>query len=300
VSQPGYRGRFAPSPTGPLHFGSLVAALGSWLDARHHGGRWLLRIEDIDPPRQRQGAVEAQLRTLQAFGLEPDEPPWCQSARSDAYEAALAELGRRGLLFECRCSRSDLAEMGGIHVACVARPSGRHPALRLRTPDQVLDFDDRLQGRQSQSLRGSAGDVVLRRADGLYAYQLAVVVDDAAQGITVVVRGADLLESTPRQIALQQALGLHTPRYMHLPLVLDAQGAKLGKSLAAMPLRDDAPLPALRAAWRFLLPELCLPGGDRVSTWLENAAGGYRPEALHRQSKCVPGWAGDPTGIIAT
>jgi len=276
----GYRGRFAPSPTGPLHFGSLVAALGSWLDARHHDGSWLLRIEDIDPPRERPGATVAQLRTLQAMGLEADEPPLRQSSRREAYDAALAQLLAAGLAFECRCSRSDLAPSGGIHRACVEHPSGLNTALRMRMPAECIGFIDRLRGAQAQDVRREVGDVVLRRSDGLYAYQLAVVVDDAWQGVTDIVRGADLIESTPRQIALQRMLGLGTPRYLHLPLALDGAGQKLSKSLAALPIDDRDPLPALRAAWRFLLPDLPAPTAGSVERWLQRAVAAYRPDAL--------------------
>jgi len=279
-----YRGRFAPSPTGPLHFGSLVAALGSWLDARHHGGTWLVRIEDIDPPRERAGAAAAQLRTLAAHGLDPDEPVLRQSTRSDAYEAALAQLAAAGLLFECRCSRTQLAASKGLHLACVASGSTRTPALRLRAVDEVIAVEDRLAGTLRQHQRADVGDVVLKRADGLYAYQLAVVVDDAMQGITDVVRGADLLDSTPRQIALQRVLDVPTPRYLHLPLVLDAQGSKLSKSHAAMPVDDSAPLPTLTAAWRFLLPDEPAPTASDVAAWLREAAARYRPAALRRSN----------------
>lgn len=284
----GYRGRFAPSPTGPLHFGSLVAALGSWLDARHHDGRWLLRIEDIDPPRERPGAAAAQLRTLEAMGLRADEPPLWQSSRGDAYDAALAKLLAAGLAFECRCSRSDLAPAGGIHRACVERPSGLNAALRMRMPAERVGFIDRLRGAQTQDLRQEIGDVVLRRSDGLYAYQLAVVVDDAWQGITDIVRGADLIGSTPRQIALQRMLGMSTPRYLHLPLALDGSGQKLSKSLAALPVDDRDPLAALRAAWRFLLPDLPSPEAGGVEGWLQGAVAAYRPEALRIHDAAAP------------
>lgn len=248
-----YRGRFAPSPTGDLHFGSLIAALGSWLDARAHGGEWLIRIEDLDPPREVAGAAERQLATLAAFGLHSDAPVVRQSERAALYEAALARLERDGLLFRCACSRSDLAASHGIHHACM-RPwqPGRVYALRCRMPDETICFEDRCCARVCQSLREAVGDLVLRRSDGWYAYQLAVVVDDAEQGITDVVRGADLLDSTPRQILLQRLLGLPTPNYLHLPLVRDEHGRKLSKSLAALPVDAGDPLPALRAAWNYL------------------------------------------------
>ena len=248
----GYRGRFAPSPTGPLHFGSLVAALGSWLRAREQHGTWLVRIEDIDPPRAVPGAAEAQLRTLHRFGLVSDEPVWWQSERSAVYAGQLARLRRAGLAFDCYCSRSALAATGGVHRHCVAFDADRSPAIRARVPDLALEFNDRLQGRQGQHLGREVGDFVLWRVEGWPAYQLAVVVDDAEQRITEVVRGSDLLDSTARQIWLQRALDYPTPEYLHLPLALDPQGRKLGKSLAALPLDDDDPAPALRAAWRFL------------------------------------------------
>ncbi|MGI8560330.1 MAG: tRNA glutamyl-Q(34) synthetase GluQRS [Luteimonas sp.] len=248
-----HRGRFAPSPTGPLHFGSLLAAFGSWLLARRAGGQWLVRIEDLDPPREVAGAADAQLRTLSAFGLLPDAPVARQSERSPLYQAALDRLLARGDAFECHCSRSALAASGGIHRACVAGATRADASIRLRVPDGALvAFDDAVYGPIAEDVARSTGDVVLRRADGFWAYQLAVVVDDADQGITDVVRGADLLDSTARQILLQQRLGLPTPRYAHLPLVLDADGRKLSKSLAALPVDDGDPLPALHAAWRAL------------------------------------------------
>ncbi|KFN50085.1 tRNA glutamyl-Q(34) synthetase GluQRS [Arenimonas composti] len=249
---PRYRGRFAPSPTGPLHFGSLVAALGSWLHARAAGGQWLLRVEDIDPPREARGAAVRQLATLVAFGLEHDGEIVRQRDRGPAYAAALAKLLAAGDAFECRCSRTDLVPSGGLHRGCVARPGGHAAAVRLRVPDVTLGFDDAVQGRFEQQLARDVGDFVLRRADGLWAYQLAVVVDDADAGITTVVRGADLLDSTPRQILLQRRLGLPTPAYLHLPLVLAGDGRKLSKSLHSLPLDDTDPWPALAAAWRFL------------------------------------------------
>lgn len=246
------RGRFAPSPTGPLHFGSLVAALGSWLMARRAGGDWLVRIEDLDPPREVPGAAEHQLQALQGFGMAPDGPVLRQSMRGEAYARALRRLLASGDAFECRCSRSDLEAVGGIHRYCVNHDEKRPAAIRLRLPDGVLGFDDAVQGHFAQDLGREVGDVVLRRADGYWAYQLAVVVDDADQGITQVVRGADLLDSTPRQIHLQRRLGLPTPAYLHLPLVLDAAGQKLGKSLRSLPVDADDPWPALMAAWEFL------------------------------------------------
>ena len=277
------RGRFAPSPTGDLHFGSLVAALGSWLMARHAGGAWVVRMEDLDPPREVAGAAERQLRTLDAFGLASDEPVLRQSRRGAAYAAALDRLLEAGLAFECRCSRSDLAATGGIHRACVGGRSRGPAAVRLKVPELTISFDDAVQGPQSQALAGAVGDFVLRRADGPWAYQLAVVVDDAAQGISDVVRGADLLDSTPRQIFLQRQLGLPTPAYAHLPLAVDSQGHKLGKSLAALPVDPAAPMPALSAAWRFLgQPGQPFAGSGTVAGALERALAQFDPAAIPR------------------
>lgn len=248
-----YRGRFAPSPTGPLHLGSLVAAFGSWLMARHAGGEWWIRIEDLDPPREVPGAADAQLRTLSAFGLISDGPVVRQSARHGLYRAAIDRLLAHGRAFPCRCSRSDLAAVDGVHRACRPGVHRAEAAIRLRVADRTrVSFDDRLHGRVEQDVAAAVGDFVLLRADGFWAYQLAVVVDDADQGITHVVRGVDLLDSTPRQILLQRALDLPTPFYSHLPLIVDAAGQKLSKSLAALPVDGDDPLPALRLAWRAL------------------------------------------------
>ena len=279
-----YRGRFAPSPTGPLHFGSLVAALASWLDARRAGGSWLVRIEDIDPPREVPGAAERQLATLAAFGLLPDEPPLRQSTRHGAYRAALAALQAGDLVYACRCSRADLAPFGGRHPArCVGNDATRVPAWRLRMPMQVVAFTDRAQGTHAQQLADEVGDVVLWRSDGLPAYQLAVVVDDAAQHITDVVRGADLLTSTPRQVWLQRLLGLPTPNYLHVPLATDASGTKLSKSGQGPALEDADPLPALAQAWHFLgqpaAPLAALRGRD---AWLRRAVECFDPARIPR------------------
>lgn len=248
------RGRFAPSPTGRLHFGSLVAALGSWLFARAAKGSWIVRIEDLDPPREVAGADTDILTTLAAFGLTSDEPPIHQSRRTAAYEDALARLQAGGSVYPCWCSRSDLAPFGGIHPpACVApRDRARDPAWRVRVPARTLAFEDAIQGTIAQDLAREVGDFVVKRADGWFAYQLAVVVDDAWQGITDVVRGADLADSTPRQIFLQELLGLPRVRYAHLPLVLDAEGRKLSKHEGALAVDAADPLPALRAALAFL------------------------------------------------
>jgi glutamyl-Q tRNA(Asp) synthetase len=270
-----YRGRFAPSPTGRLHFGSLVAALGSWLAARAANGAWIIRIEDLDPPRELAGADLDILKTLAAFGLESDEPPVFQSRRAAMYEAALAALVARDLAYPCWCSRSDLAAIGGVHPdRCIALPdAARAPAWRVRVRAGVLAFDDTLRGTIEQDVARDVGDFIVRRADGWFAYQLAVVVDDAAQAITDVVRGADLVDSTPRQIALQHLLDLPRVRYMHLPLALDRFGRKLSKHERALAVDAADPLPALRAALAFL--GQTVPARTDVTTTLHDARGGF-------------------------
>ena len=245
-----YRGRFAPSPTGPLHLGSLLAAFGSWLLARHAGGEWLVRIEDVDRAREVPGAAARQLDTLAAFGLVPDRPPVHQSQRHALYQAALEQLKQAGAAFPCACSRSELAAQGGIHRHCIATAARGRPAWRLRVPDGLrIGFDDGLQGRYAQDLAAEVGDFVLRRADGYWAYQLAVVVDDADQGITDIVRGADLLASTPRQIWLQRCLGYPTPSYAHLPVATNPAGEKWSKQTLAPALVPQA---ASRQLWQAL------------------------------------------------
>jgi glutamyl-Q tRNA(Asp) synthetase len=246
-----YIGRFAPSPTGPLHAGSLVAALASWLDARAHGGRWLVRMEDVDTPRTVHGAAEHILQQLQQCGLVPDEPVQWQSQRQAHYTAALAQLKASALSYPCYCSRKDIeaalqsqGHTRARHSALVYPGTCRSgsgtgtlpPAWRLRipTPHAHVQWHDRRIGPQTQNVATEVGDFVLHRADGCTTYQLAVVVDDAAQGVTHVVRGQDLADNTARQIVLQQCLGLPTPHYLHTPLVLDAQGEKLSKQTGAL------------------------------------------------------------------
>ncbi|AFL75837.1 tRNA glutamyl-Q(34) synthetase GluQRS [Thiocystis violascens] len=268
AARAGYRGRFAPSPTGPLHFGSLLAAVASYADARAHAGAWLVRMEDLDRAREVPGAADGILRTLQAFGFVWDEPVLFQRHRSDAYQSALDRLAARGLTYPCGCSRAEIARLGlpgreGPIYPGTCRtaglPPGRLPrTVRLRAPAPPIAFVDRIQGAQEQSIAEAVGDFVLRRADGIHAYQLAVVVDDAWQGITQVVRGADLLLSTPRQILLQRFLDLLQPDYAHVPLAVDTEGRKLSKSLAAAPVDPSDPLPALRRAWE-LLGQKALP-----------------------------------------
>jgi len=225
-----YVGRFAPSPTGPLHFGSLVAAVGSWLEARRAGGRWLLRLDDLDRPRNQPGADDAIIRELVRLGLEWDATVLRQSGDETPYHAAARTLRERGAAFACCCSRRDLVH--GIYPGRCRNglPVGaRERSLRLRVDDVPVAVDDAVQGPYSQRLRSELGDFVVMRADGIVAYHLATVVDDAAAGVTQVVRGADLLASTPRQIALQRALGLPTPAYAHLPVANNAEGRKLSK-----------------------------------------------------------------------
>jgi glutamyl-Q tRNA(Asp) synthetase len=295
----GYVGRFAPSPTGPLHAGSLVAALGSWLDARAAGGRWLVRIEDLDRPRCVPGAAEVILAQLEACGLVPDESPWWQSTRDAAYSAALARLRAAGLAYDCGCTRREiddqLAAAGQTPVrhgervypgTCRAGLAGKPArAVRLLTLRQggpvVIAWHDRRLGAQRQDVTREVGDFVLRRADGLWAYQLAVVADDAAQGITHVVRGEDLADNTPRQILLQRDLGLPTPSYLHLPLVLADDGGKLSKQNGAVPLDLRHPVAALQqAAVTLGLPRI------------ETAGAASAADTADWLARAVPAWAG--------
>ncbi len=293
---PPYVGRFAPSPTGPLHAGSLVAALASWLDARAHGGRWLVRLEDTDTPRCVAGADREILRQLDALGLVPDAPPTWQSNHGDAYAAALQRLVDAGLAYPCGCSRREiddaLAAAGrrpprhGERVypgTCRPERGGLHgkPARAWRVTvgrddaPVVIEWHDRRLGAQRQDVTHEVGDFVLKRADGVWAYQLAVVADDAAQGITDVVRGEDLADNTPRQIHLQRLLGLTTPRYLHTPLVRDAHGDKLSKQTGAVALDVSEPLVPLREAARVLGLGDPAPAAGRTSDWLAAAVAAW-------------------------
>lgn len=256
-----YRGRFAPSPTGPLHLGSLLTAVASFVDARANQGVWLVRIEDVDQARTLPGAADQILRALEAFGLHWDETPVYQSKRTHAYAEALETLRALRLTYPCGCTRADLAlsdrrgPEGPIYPGTCRSgiQQGRQPrSLRFRVAAGTTTFEDRIQGRQQQLVSESVGDFVLKRADGFHAYQLAVVVDDAWQGIDQILRGADLLLSTPRQLQLQRALGCSQPSYAHVPLVLDPMGRKLSKSLASAPVDGHDPLPALRLVWSLL------------------------------------------------
>ena len=343
-----YRGRFAPSPTGPLHAGSLVAALASWLDARAHGGLWLVRIEDIDTPRCVPGADALILQQLAACGLVPDEAPVYQSQRGPLYQQALDDLIARGLAYPCACTRQEVAqacaaqgrpkqaqppggaesytqvsERGGLALAASGQARPRHgelvypgtcrrglhgrsarawrfltennainqtPAHTHRaqeatdlTANQGVGWHDRRLGEQQQNVAQAVGDFVLKRADGLWAYQLAVVVDDAAQGITDVVRGEDLLDNTARQILLQRALGLPTPRYLHVPLVLGENGEKLSKQNGAVPLAPGQPLASLRQAGELLGLQVA---ARSVADWLAQAVPQWA--AMHTVKERAP------------
>jgi glutamyl-Q tRNA(Asp) synthetase len=261
-----YRGRFAPSPTGPLHVGSLVSALASFLDARAHHGTWLVRIEDVDGPRTVAGAVDDILDTLRKFGMQSDEKPIWQSQREDAYQRAFDWLLSAGFVFPCGCTRREIADsLAQTHArhATLAYPGtcrdglhGKPPrAWRMRVPEghaALFTFEDRWQGTQTQDLATEVGDFVLKRADDEWAYQLAVVIDDADSGITHIVRGADLLDSTARQIYLQQCLNVRTPAYLHVPVVENEHGEKLSKQTGATPLDTTEPVAALKQAARHL------------------------------------------------
>ncbi|MFA5825008.1 MAG: tRNA glutamyl-Q(34) synthetase GluQRS [Gallionellaceae bacterium] len=309
-----YRGRFAPSPTGPLHFGSLVAAVGSYLDAKHHHGIWLVRMEDLDTPRCVPGAADDILHTLETFDLHSDEPILYQSQRTSAYAEALSHLQASGAVYPCCCTRKEIADSAlhgieGLVYPGTCRdgiPAGREGrAWRVRTdclcrhsraggndgaPDLVgiIEFTDALQGRITQHLEREIGDFVVKRADGLFAYQLAVVVDDAFQGITHIVRGADLLASTARQIYLQRLLGLTTPAYMHLPVAVNAAGEKLSKQTLAAPVDTSQPVATLLRVLNFLQqqPPASLADSD-LTTVLNWAIQNWNTEKL-REIQMLP------------
>jgi len=268
------RGRFAPSPTGPLHAGSIMAALASYLDARSRHGSWLVRMEDLDPPRESPEAASRILHDLEALGLHWDGPVVYQSQRHADYEAAIAQLTAAGHTFWCRCSRQDLAETGGHYPGTcrtLGLPAGPGKALRVQVPDSIVSFTDLLQGEQSLQLRQDAGDFIIKRKDGLYAYQLAVVVDDAWQRITHIVRGTDLLDSTPRQLHLQRLLGHATPHYAHIPVLVNAEGQKLSKQNFAAAIPVEQPVQVLYEALVRLQqcpdPQLLQADRDSVLAW---------------------------------
>lgn len=284
MSPPAYVGRFAPSPTGPLHFGSLVAAVASFLQARAQRGQWLVRMEDLDPPREVAGAADDILRILDAYGLHWDGEVLFQSTRADFYQSHLERLLEAGQAYGCGCSRSEVGSTasaglnGPIYPGTCRdglRPGRTARAIRLRTHDELIEFEDAIQGPVRQRLESEIGDFVIRRADGLFAYQLAVVLDDAAQGVTEIARGADLLSSTPRQIFLQDLLGLKTPTYMHLPIATTPNGDKLSKQSLAPPLPLDEPVHHLIDALAFLNQdpptELSMAAIDELWAWaIEN------------------------------
>ena len=291
---PSYVGRFAPSPTGPLHFGSLVAAAGSYLEARCRGGRWLLRVEDVDRPRTVAGAEATILQQLEALGFEWDAEPWRQRERDEHYAAALARLRAASQVFDCACSRRDIADSATAPDGAPRypgtcrdgiRPGRRARTVRLKTEAGLaICFDDGVQGRICEDVGAEVGDFVLKRADGLFAYQLAVAVDDAASGVTDVVRGADLIDSTCRQIWLQRCLGLSTPRYMHLPVATNGHGNKLSKQSRAPAIDAARPAPPLLAALAFLgqAPPRELEGATPATIW-RWAIEHWRPAAIPRR-----------------
>ena len=289
-----YVGRFAPSPTGPLHFGSLVAAVASYLQARVNHGRWLLRIEDIDPPREQAGATEQIIEALALYGFEWDGDTLFQSSSQKAHQEALQYLLEHHFAYRCRCSRRDLANvargpLGTIYPgSCRAGCEPGEAAIRVRTTDSQITFEDELQGPIVSSLESESGDFVVRRRDGLIAYQLAVVVDDEIQGITEVVRGIDLLDSTPRQIWLQQLLGYQTPNYMHIPVITHSDGDKLSKLTGAAAIPLDAIEKTLVAALVALQqeppPNLAQNTVEKIWNWAEN---NWSPEKLSGRKAIV-------------
>ena len=295
ADRPAYRGRFAPSPTGPLHLGSLIAALASYLDAKSQQGRWLVRMEDLDPPREEPGAAEKILRSLKAHGLHWDESVLWQSQRHAAYAETLMQLQAGGHLFACRCTRAAMGPGGHCGGQCRVQPPAGEAATatRIQVPkDTVIRFSDSIQGEQQEALGRDLPDFVLRRKDGLFAYQLAVVVDDAFQGITHVLRGSDLLDSTARQLFLQSTLGLPRPQYAHIPVITHADGNKLSKQNMAPALEDQRAPHNLRQALDFLgqpcpAPSLTSPGeilAAAVQAWqverIPRAMALYRPESV--------------------
>ncbi|WP_127222687.1 tRNA glutamyl-Q(34) synthetase GluQRS [Neisseria meningitidis] len=294
-----YTGRFAPSPTGLLHIGSLLTAVASYADARAHGGKWLIRMEDLDPPREMPGAASHILHTLEAFGFEWDGEVAYQSRRYALYEETLCRLKTAGLVYPCHCSRKDW-QAAAVHGAdgfvyngrCRhpgQRPAlqGKQPAWRIRVPDRIIGFSDGIVGGYAQNLARDIGDFVLLRADGYWAYQLAVVADDAEQGVTHIVRGQDLLVSTPRQIYLQQCLDVPTPQYAHLPLLTNAQGQKWSKQTLAPALDLNRREQLLRQVFRYLkLPEA--PETDRPAELLDWAVAHWDMDKVPKHAITTP------------
>jgi glutamyl-Q tRNA(Asp) synthetase len=280
-------GRFAPSPTGDLHFGSLLAAVASYLQAKSSGGQWLIRVEDIDPPREVAGSADRILRDLNRFGMQSDQPVLYQSQRSGAHELAITKLLDRGLAYHCGCSRSEIPASGVYPGTCHdGLPKGKIPrSVRLRVSNELLSFTDLVQGHIQQDLQESVGDFVIRRVDGLAAYHLAVVVDDAFQGVTDVIRGADLLGSTARQIHLQNCLGLVTPVYAHHPVAVGADGRKLSKRLGSDPVSSSVPSRVMEMALRFL-GQPCPPELNNKELW-SWAADHWRLSRIPRSANVV-------------
>lgn len=300
MTKPVYRGRFAPSPTGPLHFGSLVTALASYLDARHAAGQWLVRIEDLDPLRESRTATRRICDSLEAHGLISDEPIRFQSQRHDAYDTVIAGLLREHRAYRCRCSRKELRANGGRHPDhCRERPlpdperpqldTDSPHAIRFALQDQTAHWLDELLGPQVQSVQAELDDPVIRRKEGFYAYQLAVVVDDIDQAITHVVRGSDLLPMTAQQQQIYQALGHHPPHWLHIPVILNAQGQKLSKQTHAPALDDSRPG---RNLWQALVALNQSPPASlhtsAVATILAWASDHWQPERIHRHSGTGP------------
>ncbi|HGO8804510.1 TPA: tRNA glutamyl-Q(34) synthetase GluQRS [Neisseria meningitidis] len=294
-----YTGRFAPSPTGLLHIGSLLTAAASYADARSNGGKWLVRMEDLDPPREMPGAASHILHTLEAFGFEWDGEVAYQSHRYALYEETLCRLQTAGLVYPCHCSRKDWqagARRGADgfvyngrcrHPGQRPAPQGKQPAWRIRVPDRIIGFSDGIVGGYAQNLARNIGDFVLLRADGYWAYQLAVVADDAEQGVTHIVRGQDLLVSTPRQIYLQQCLGVPTPQYAHLPLLTNAQGQKWSKQTLAPALDLNRREQLLRQVFRYLkLPEA--PETDRPAELLDWAVAHWDMDKVPKHAITTP------------
>ena len=294
-----YTGRFAPSPTGLLHIGSLLTAVASYADARSNGGKWLVRMEDLDPPREMAGAASHILHTLEAFGFEWDGEVAYQSRRYALYEETLCRLQTAGLVYPCHCSRKDWqagarrGADGFVYNGRCRHPGqrpalqGKQPAGRIRVPDRVIGFSDGIVGGYTQNLARDIGDFVLLRADGYWAYQLAVVADDAEQGVTHIVRGQDLLVSTPRQIYLQQCLGVPTPQYAHLPLLTNAQGQKWSKQTLAPALDLNRREQLLRQVFRYLnLPEA--PETDRPAELLDWAVAHWDMDKVPKHAITAP------------
>ena len=289
-SQP-YIGRFAPSPSGELHFGSLVAALGSYLQARALQGRWLVRIEDIDPPREVPGAATTILRQLEHYGLEWDGDVLWQSQRHDAYREALAWLHQQGLSYYCTCTRARIQSIGGMYDGhCRDLALGaKNAALRIRQNEPVLAFHDNLRGEITADPRLATEDFIIHRRDGLFAYNLAVVVDDHFQGVTEIVRGADLIEPTVRQISLYRHFAWPEPGYIHLPLALNAEGAKLSKQNHAPALPQGDPRPVLTQALRFLGQDVVIPWQDlTLAELLKNAVDNWTLDTVPERAIVNP------------